>query len=75
METTLIFLEGHELPFFAAFDLSKNADGRAALKKYFRRHTELAREHGVGFAWKARPGGPIRIGPPRSASSKRTFAA
>ena len=27
LETTLVFLEGHDLPEFAAFDLLKNDDG------------------------------------------------
>jgi S-methylmethionine-dependent homocysteine/selenocysteine methylase len=67
LETTLIFLEGHELPYFAAFDLLKNAEGRATLKDYFRRHLELAREHGAGFilesaTWRANPDWASKIG-------------
>jgi homocysteine S-methyltransferase len=49
LETTLIYHDGIELPCFAPFDLLKEATGRAALRRYFDRHAELAVEHGVGF--------------------------
>jgi len=49
IETTLIFLDGLELPHFAAFDLLKRGDGRAALTRYFRTHASIAKAHGVGF--------------------------
>jgi S-methylmethionine-dependent homocysteine/selenocysteine methylase len=48
IETTLIFLEGHELPYFAAFHLLKETAGEAALRKYFGAYAALAREEGVG---------------------------
>lgn len=48
IETTLIFLEGCELPLFAAFDLLKQPAGEAALRKYFRTYAHLARRHRVG---------------------------
>ena len=37
IETTLIFLEGMELPDFAAFHLLQTVEGEAALRKYFAR--------------------------------------
>ena len=43
IETTLIFHEGLTLPYFAAFDLLKTADGEAALRKYFDTYATLAR--------------------------------
>lgn len=49
IETTLVFLEGLNLPCFAAFDLLKDDAGRAALEKYFRTHAAIARAHHVGF--------------------------
>ena len=49
IETTLIFLEGLELPDFAAFHLLKSAEGRAALDKYFRTYAELARRASAGL--------------------------
>ena len=35
IETTLIFHEGLDLPLFAAFDLLKDDDGTAALRRYY----------------------------------------
>ena len=48
IETTLIFHEGLELPYFAAFDLLKHPAGEAALQKYFRTYAALARQYAVG---------------------------
>ena len=44
LETTLIFHEGHELPYFAAYDLLTREGGEDALRRYFEpdRHTALA---------------------------------
>jgi S-methylmethionine-dependent homocysteine/selenocysteine methylase len=49
IETTLIFLEGLELPYFAAFHLMKDASGRAALHNYYARYAEIARKENAGF--------------------------
>jgi S-methylmethionine-dependent homocysteine/selenocysteine methylase len=49
IETTLIFQEGFELPYFAAFDLLKDHKGTEALRNYFRGHAAIARDAGVGF--------------------------
>jgi homocysteine S-methyltransferase len=49
METTLIFLEGLELPDFAAFDLFKRKDGEAALRNYYRTYAGLAQRFGTGL--------------------------
>src|SRR6266571_1160806 len=48
IETTLIFHEGLELPYFAAFDLLKTPEGEAALRQYFRTYAALARQYAVG---------------------------
>jgi S-methylmethionine-dependent homocysteine/selenocysteine methylase len=48
IETTLVFLEGHELPYFAAFHLFKDSAGELALRKYFASYAQLAKEHAVG---------------------------
>jgi S-methylmethionine-dependent homocysteine/selenocysteine methylase len=48
IETTLIFHEGLELPFFAAFDLFKHTTGESALVKYFRTYAALANQYGAG---------------------------
>jgi S-methylmethionine-dependent homocysteine/selenocysteine methylase len=49
LETTLIFHEGHNLPYFAAFDLLKDLWGYQALVKYFRNYAQLAQKYQVGF--------------------------
>lgn len=49
IETTLIFHDGLELPYFAAFDLLKNEEGTEVLRKYFRTYASIAKDHGVGF--------------------------
>jgi S-methylmethionine-dependent homocysteine/selenocysteine methylase len=49
IETTLIFLEGLDLPYFAAFHLFRTPQGEDALRKYFRTYAELARKHRSGL--------------------------
>jgi S-methylmethionine-dependent homocysteine/selenocysteine methylase len=49
IETTLIFLEGLELPHFAAFDLLRDRAGWNALRKYYERYLAIAAENRVGF--------------------------
>jgi len=53
IETTLIFLENIELPYFAAFDLLKDDQGTQALHKYFTRHAGIARDNGLGFIFES----------------------
>ncbi len=48
METTLIFHDGVDLPYFAAFDLLKTQAGEDLVRKYFCRYAAIARKHGVG---------------------------
>lgn len=48
LETTLIHHEGVSLPYFAAFDLLKDAAGTQILRRYFDRYADLARAHGLG---------------------------
>lgn len=60
LETTLIFLEGQELPHFAAFHLFQTPEGENALRRYFRTYAELARKFNVGLilesaTWRANP--------------------
>ncbi len=49
IETTLIFLEGLELPHFAAFDLLRDRAGWDALRKYYERYVKIAVNNRVGF--------------------------
>lgn len=67
LETTLIFLEGWELPEFASFPLIRTPEGEAALRKYFRPYLEMARTFGTGFilesiTWRASPDWGRRLG-------------
>ena len=49
LETTLVFHDGVDLPFFAAFDLLKHDEGQAVLRRYYERYAALARAHRVGL--------------------------
>lgn len=49
LETTLIFHDGLDLPYFAAFDLLKTPAGQEALKRYFSNHASIAVANGCGF--------------------------
>ncbi|MBM4296767.1 MAG: homocysteine S-methyltransferase [Deltaproteobacteria bacterium] len=67
METTLIFLDKLELPDFAAFQLLKNAEGIAALRKYFRAYGAIARRYNAGLVlesatWRASADWAARLG-------------
>jgi hypothetical protein len=49
IETSLIYLDGFDLPKFAAFDLFKTERGLKRLRDYFVRYASIARAHGLGF--------------------------
>jgi S-methylmethionine-dependent homocysteine/selenocysteine methylase len=49
LETVLIFHDGLDLPYFAAFTLLKDEAGREALRRYYRNYAAIAKERGVGF--------------------------
>lgn len=49
IETTLIYHDGFDLPYFAAFDLFKDERGIRALRRYFARHASIARKNEMGF--------------------------
>lgn len=49
LETTLVFLEGVDLPCFAAFPLLRSENGRRQLERYFEPYLRTARERQVGF--------------------------
>jgi homocysteine S-methyltransferase len=49
LETTLVFLDGVDLPAFAAYPLLGSSEGRARLRRYFEPYLKLAAEHGTGF--------------------------
>jgi S-methylmethionine-dependent homocysteine/selenocysteine methylase len=60
LETTIIFHHGLDLPHFASFKLLEDERGRAALRLYFARFLQVARERGAGFildtaTWRSNP--------------------
>jgi len=66
-ETTLLFLQGIELPCFATFPLLESDDGREAMRRYFGPYFETARKHGAGFlleanTWRANPAWGAELG-------------
>lgn len=67
LETTLVFLDGMELPDFASFPLLGSEDGRSHLDRYFAPYLELAERTGAGFVldtatWRANPDWGARLG-------------
>lgn len=67
LETTLIFLEGFELPYFAAFDLLQNPEGYGAIKDYYSRYLKIAKKYKTNFilespTWRANPDWIEKIG-------------
>lgn len=69
IETTLIFLEGQDLPDFAAFHLFRTAEGVEALRAYFLQYCLLANRFGVGLVletptWRASADWAARLGYP-----------
>jgi homocysteine S-methyltransferase len=53
LETTLIFHEHVELPYFAAFHLLRTREGTEHLRRYFETYTRIARERAVGIVLEA----------------------
>jgi S-methylmethionine-dependent homocysteine/selenocysteine methylase len=72
LETTLIFLDGFELPYFAAFDLLKESVGYNALRNYYIPYLKIAKDFKAGFiletpTWRANPDWIEKLGYPESA--------
>src|SRR5215207_547764 len=67
LETSLVFLDGVELPAFAAFPLLADEEGRQRLRRYFAPYLELAARRGAGFVldtptWRANADWGPRLG-------------
>lgn len=67
LETTLIFHEGIELPYFAAFTLVGKPEGEAALRAYYESYLQLAKAGSLGFildaaTWRANPDWADKLG-------------
>ena len=67
LETELVFLDGRDLPHFAAFDLLRDNAGFERLRAYYLRYAEIARAHRLGLVletptWRASPGWGAKLG-------------
>ena len=67
LETTLVFLQGLDLPDFAAFPLLDSGDGKVALDRYYAPYLDLAERTGAGFVldtptWRANRDWGMRLG-------------
>ncbi len=67
METTLVFLDGFELPCFASFPLLEREEGLAAMTRYFEPYLAVARRLGTGYVleantWRANPSWGAQLG-------------
>jgi S-methylmethionine-dependent homocysteine/selenocysteine methylase len=80
IETSLIYQDGLDLPHFAAFHLLRDAAGRAALRRYYTRYAEIARDAGAGFVlesptWRASADWGARLGYSAAALAEANRAA
>ncbi|WP_334189326.1 homocysteine S-methyltransferase family protein [Noviherbaspirillum sp.] len=67
LETTLIFQNGIDLPYFASFDLLKDHAGTTVLEDYYKRFAAMAVERGIGAVleaptWRANPDWASKLG-------------
>lgn len=67
IETSLVYLQGFELPHFAAFPLLRSDKGIAGLRAYFEPYARIARDQGVGIVlesptWRANTDWAARLG-------------
>lgn len=67
LETTLVFLEGWDLPSFASFVLHETEKGRQTLAAYFSRYIDMALGANAGFilesaTWRANPDWGAKLG-------------
>lgn len=67
LETTLIYLDDCDLPYFAAFVLLQHEKGERALWRYYQSYAEIARQHHIGLiletaTWRSNPDWGGRLG-------------
>jgi homocysteine S-methyltransferase len=67
LETTLLFHDKIELPFFASITLHDSEDGERRLRDYFLRHIAIAKARNAGFilestSWRASPDWGAKLG-------------
>ena len=56
LETTLVFHEGMDLPYFAAFGVLASGEGRRKIRRYYAEYAATARVQGLGFVLEAPSG-------------------
>ena len=71
LETTLVFLEGLDLPDFAAFPLLESTKGRAALDRYYPPYLDLAERSASASSWTPPPGARTVTGASASGTTTR----
>jgi homocysteine S-methyltransferase len=67
LETTLIFLDGMDLPYFASFPLLATQAGKKRLREYYDLHAGMAVRSGMGFVletptWRCNPDWALKLG-------------
>lgn len=67
LETTLIFMHGIDLPYFASCELLRSQTGREVLTDYFAPYIDMARRAKLGFVleaptWRANPDWGAKLG-------------
>lgn len=76
IETAMVFHEGLDLPYFAAFHLLDNPEGEAAFQKYFHNHCKIAQAHKIGFileavTWRANSDWAAKLGYSKEALAEK----
>jgi S-methylmethionine-dependent homocysteine/selenocysteine methylase len=67
IETSLVFHDRLDLPYFAAFHLLRTEAGTATLRRHYLQYAQIARRHGMGIVlesptWRASPDWGRRLG-------------
>jgi homocysteine S-methyltransferase len=80
LETTLVFHQGIDLPYFAAFDLLKSNQGIETLRGYFRSYIDIALRQKVGIVlesptWRANRDWATKLGYDASALAQANRAS
>jgi homocysteine S-methyltransferase len=80
LETTLIFQDGIDLPFFASFDLLKTERGATVIRDYYERYIAIAKRSRTGFVlegatWRASPDWGEKLGYSRTQLAEANRAA
>ena len=80
LETTFIFHNGIELPYFASLDLLKSASGTKAIREYYERYIAIAKRNRIGFVlegatWRASPDWGAKLGYSRAQLTEANCAA